>query len=280
MLQSRKTFLRRLRLYLAPLLPPDEVRDVISDYDSFFSAGIAEGKTEKELCVEFGAPSQIARNMVSEVGVKSIGRGVFALAWAVAVLYLTRWQSWDEWSRFPVLHLTLLLLAAPVLCLLWKDRYVSSSPLSRSGQRRVVIMFAVPLLMWVLDFSYNVWCLASVFIEGVPAPFPAAYPSLAGTIVTLCYYAALVPTVIILAASLMSAWTGASWAFLAVAHCVGVMASLGRFMAHFRSMNIDLKISIPNVCLPPLFVYFMPGLAGTLLTLLIVRKGVRRERSV
>ncbi len=278
MLQNRKEFLKRLKLYLTPVLPPDEVRDVVSDYDSFFSAGIAEGKTEKELCHEFGTPSQIARNMICETGLKSLARGAFALVWVAAALYLTRWQSWDEWSRLPVLHLILLLLAAPVLCLFWKDRYVPAPPLSQSGRKRVVIMFAIPLMIWVLDSSYNAWCFASVFIEGIPMPFPVTYPSSAGTIATLCYYAALVPTVITLAASLLSAYTESPWFFPVAAHCVGVMASLGRFMAHFRSMDIDRGTGIPDVFLPPLCVYLLLGLAGALLTMLIVRKGVRRGR--
>ncbi len=279
MLHNRKAFLMRLRLYLAPLLPPDEVRDVISEYDSFFSAGIAEGKTEKELCREFGTPSQIARNMLSEAGVKFIARSAFVLMWGTAVLHLTRWQSWDEWSIHPWFHYILLLLAVPALCLFWKARYIPAPRLSQSGWKRVVIMFAIPLLMWALDFSYNAWCFASVFIEGVPAPFPVTYPSSAGTIVTLCYYAALVPTVITLAASLLSACTESPWFFPAVTHCVGVMASLGRFMAHFKSMNIDRETSITGVCLPPLCLYLTLWLAGTFITLLIVQKGVRCGRA-
>ncbi len=278
MLQNRKAFLRRLKLYLAPLLPPDEVRDVVSDYDSFFSAGIAEGKTEKELCSEFGTPGQIARNMLSETGVESIGRGAFALVCVAAVLYLTRWQSWDEWAMLPVLHIVLLLLAVPALCLLWKGRYAPAPLLSKSEWKRVVIMFAIPLLMWALDFSYDTWCIASVFIEGVPMPFPVTSPSCAGRIATLCYYAALVPTIIIFAASLISAWTESPWFFTSAAHCVGVMASLGRFMAHFRSMNIDREPGIHEICMPPLFVYLMLSLAGISITLLIIWKGVRRGR--
>ena len=42
------------------------MRDILSDYKDFFTSGTADGKSEAELCAEFGPPEQAARELKSE----------------------------------------------------------------------------------------------------------------------------------------------------------------------------------------------------------------------
>lgn len=67
MLQSKtatkESFLRKLRIRLFWRMEAAEMTDILADYEEFFETGAAEGKSEAELCRQFGNPSAIARHM-------------------------------------------------------------------------------------------------------------------------------------------------------------------------------------------------------------------------
>lgn len=63
---GRETYLRQLETALRKKYPEQQVRDILSDYEDFFATGIAEGKSEAELCTEFGPPEQAALELAKE----------------------------------------------------------------------------------------------------------------------------------------------------------------------------------------------------------------------
>lgn len=63
---DKKTYFNRLESALRELYPAPQVRDILTDYGDFFDSGAAEGKSEAELCAEFGPPEYAARELKYE----------------------------------------------------------------------------------------------------------------------------------------------------------------------------------------------------------------------
>ncbi|MDF2538875.1 MAG: hypothetical protein K0S76_1896 [Herbinix sp.] len=63
---NKKTFMRKLAIALHWNYNSSDIEDILNDYHEFFLAGITEGKTENELCTEFGKPKEIANNIRKE----------------------------------------------------------------------------------------------------------------------------------------------------------------------------------------------------------------------
>lgn len=64
--QSQQTFLRRLKTSMLLQFSRKEICDVLEDYQSFFEAGKADGRSEEALCQEFGNPKDIVKSMMSQ----------------------------------------------------------------------------------------------------------------------------------------------------------------------------------------------------------------------
>lgn len=58
---NKDEYLDLLNLYLQDL-PPDEIKDILSDYEEHFHIGISKGKSEEEISKELGSPKAIAAN--------------------------------------------------------------------------------------------------------------------------------------------------------------------------------------------------------------------------
>lgn len=63
---TKRAFMFRLRNKLIFTNRKSEVISILKDYEEFFEVGISEGKTEKELCAEFGDPQVIINELNSE----------------------------------------------------------------------------------------------------------------------------------------------------------------------------------------------------------------------
>lgn len=57
---DKSTYLKQLETVLREKYAEPQVRDILSDYEDFFTSGAAEGKSEAELCAEFGPPERAA----------------------------------------------------------------------------------------------------------------------------------------------------------------------------------------------------------------------------
>lgn len=56
-------FLQELETGLSGQLPPDEVKDILTDYRSFFASGVGEGKSEEDICTLLGSPAALVRSL-------------------------------------------------------------------------------------------------------------------------------------------------------------------------------------------------------------------------
>jgi uncharacterized membrane protein len=66
---NRVNFMAQLRRGLAGL-PPSEIDDIAFDYESYFTDGLADGRTEDEVASALGDPTRLARELRAEVGFK------------------------------------------------------------------------------------------------------------------------------------------------------------------------------------------------------------------
>lgn len=60
---TKSSFLAQLRRCLRWYCTPSETEEVLADYRDFFAAGLAEGRSEAELCEQFGSPEHIVREL-------------------------------------------------------------------------------------------------------------------------------------------------------------------------------------------------------------------------
>jgi uncharacterized membrane protein len=66
---TRAQFLSRLKNGLAGL-PDGEVADILADYDSHFSDGVAAGRSEDDVAASLGDPLRLARELRAEASLK------------------------------------------------------------------------------------------------------------------------------------------------------------------------------------------------------------------
>jgi uncharacterized membrane protein len=62
---TRALFLGRLRQGLGGL-PPDEIGEIVTDYEAHFSDAIAAGRTEADVAASLGDPLQLGRELAAE----------------------------------------------------------------------------------------------------------------------------------------------------------------------------------------------------------------------
>ena len=82
---DKSTYLKRLEMALREKYAEPQVRDILSDYEDFFASGAEAGKSEAELCAEFGPPEQAAGELKSESEAET-PRGLMQFTIACSVL--------------------------------------------------------------------------------------------------------------------------------------------------------------------------------------------------
>ena len=61
---NSETYLKKLRSVLLENSSEQQTNEILSDYRDFFQTGLTEGKTEAQLCAEFGPPEQAAQELL------------------------------------------------------------------------------------------------------------------------------------------------------------------------------------------------------------------------
>lgn len=59
-------YLRELKENLESQISPEELKDILSDYESFFVSGREDGKTDDEISQELGSPAFLAKSLLEE----------------------------------------------------------------------------------------------------------------------------------------------------------------------------------------------------------------------
>lgn len=99
---NRANFIAQLRAGLSGLHPND-VNDIIADYESHFADGVAAGRSEDEVAEALGDPARLARELRAEVGFKRWEQDRSAGNFVGVVLALIGLATIDVMFLLPVL---------------------------------------------------------------------------------------------------------------------------------------------------------------------------------
>jgi uncharacterized membrane protein len=114
---NRAHFMAQLRDGLAGLHHTD-INDIIADYESHFTDGAADGRTEQEVAAALGDPARLARELRAEVGFKRWEENRSAGNFMGVVLALLGLATIDLIFLLPALLVMIaIFLAVGVCCL-------------------------------------------------------------------------------------------------------------------------------------------------------------------
>ena len=163
---NKQDYLRELSGELKGYFKKRDVRNIISDYEEFFDAGISEGKSEAEICENFGDIQNLAREIAdNQTDVKRGINGIeymliFVLAAAVIFLYwLADYKTIRELEIYSIPLLHFLPFSAPVLILLFIKSYKKYE--IKLNER---ILFFIAFIPAIIEFIH-IYTISSVIKE-------------------------------------------------------------------------------------------------------------------
>ena len=94
---TKDEYIRKLCSKLRFSLSAGEIRDIAGDISEVFADGIAEGRSEGEICTSLGSPADAAGNILTEHGIspntgRTFAKAVISAVIMTAALYLL-WSS-------------------------------------------------------------------------------------------------------------------------------------------------------------------------------------------
>lgn len=112
---KQSEYLRELKLNLESKIPPEELKDILSDYEGFFVTGREEGRRDDDISEELGSPALLARNLLEEYAGKQSGKAdkaknTPALKLALPGRRITAWLLDAVIATLPVMLISLLVL--------------------------------------------------------------------------------------------------------------------------------------------------------------------------
>lgn len=85
---SKRAYLKRLEKKLRFKYSKDDIDNILNDYNEIFDIELAQGKTEKDVCIILGDPVRIVQNLDQERGSKNIfSRGNIMQSILIAVIF-------------------------------------------------------------------------------------------------------------------------------------------------------------------------------------------------
>ena len=279
--ETKKAFLRRLGLTLFWRLPNGEARAIVDDYSGFFDDRMAEGKTEAEVCREFGAPTEVAWAILRESGRRTQPLGLLIIMWVLLTGFLNWWPIWKKLefsnSGYFCFYIVEFLLI-PVLWLCWrKELDVKKDNLPRSG-RWCIAAFGIPATAWAVFYGYYAWCML-VFVPQWQALPPERQfvedGAWVGVVIGTLKEEGSLLVLVLLALLLVRTWReGSPRPLIGAAWCVGCLCSMSRLYAFSTLLYADAMLFLPySALLTPLAVLLVVGLGGAALIALLIRKG-------
>ena len=157
--RTKKEYLRELSRELANYFKKKDVRNIISDYEEFFDAGISEGKSEIEICGEFGDIQNLAREIAeNQVDVKPkilkkgyLTAGILGL-FLLFTLYLSDCEFFDKdygivmLSRIPMFF-------APPLTVLFIKLYKKYE--ININEKILFVLSCIPFILGLQSYIYS-----------------------------------------------------------------------------------------------------------------------------
>jgi len=289
MVNTKRDYLRALRRALVWRLPPGETQGIISDYEGFFASGGQEGRTEEELCRQFGPPAQVARDILREEGRRGFPLGYLAFVWLAAAVLLVGadirvagvgiylgGMMWSRAFEYPAYY-TLAAALMPLLWLFWHRAVPAAPPRHRAVFRLVcalpLAVWGVPFVrVWLFDRSGTLWVLRT-YTDTTGGSF-TAYELADTARETLIVFFECGSTILalLLALSLVLAWRESLWYLAAAAHTLGAMMAVEQLIYTLSWLSHSYEL-ITGPLADSLCVYLGIAVGGTVVTALLVGRG-------
>ena len=232
---TKKQYLRQLNRALRwRLAQRSMIQEVVSDYAGFFDDGIRAGRSEAELCAQFGPPNQTARELSRAEGFGGRPLGLLAIAVFALAFLLDNVPIPGSLICLGQVFLPFLVfrhpgcvwfagLLIPLLWVFWRNAPIAALP--KREKRRVLRLCIIAMLLWLVSLVFGYLLIArwqAAFSDGI-TPFGRKY------IDALCCVEILLAAVLLL--SLLRAWRKSFWYLIPAACCQGVLAGISRFLS-------------------------------------------------
>jgi len=271
---TKDCYLRRLRRQLNWRLPPDEVRDVIADYEGFFRDGVAEGKDEAALCEQFGAPKETARVLLREEGRRQGRLGLLAFAVWALVSWFNWYGMWNHLVKFPILRRLMILSLVPLLCLVWRKVAVTARP----SKGRVALAVGVPCALYLLFLGAALFAVSRDVAWWEEFAKDTYHASRAALFFADSYEVIAGVTGLLLLLALVWGWTKSIWYLPVAAHCTGALLGAARVIEEFTRMYVAEHLTAASLGAASL-VWYLAGLAAAAAVAVLIRRGGRNGRA-
>lgn len=112
---TKDEYIRKLRSKLRFSLSSGEINDIAGDISEVFADGMADGRSEGEICISLGAPADAARNILSEHGIspdngRAFAKAAIFIVITVAALCFLWGNTYDSTFIMPLVPIGLLLM--------------------------------------------------------------------------------------------------------------------------------------------------------------------------
>ncbi len=272
---TKDLYLRQLRRQLNWRLPPDEVREVLSDYEGFFEEGLAEGKDEAALCEQFGAPKEAARALLREEG-RRVGRlGLLAFAVWALVSWFNWWGMLNYLVKFPILRRLIVLSFVPLLCLVWRKIAVTARP----SKGRIALTVGVPCALYLLFLATALLAVSQETAWWVEVAKDRYRAAAVGLLFADGYEGIANVTGLILLLVLVWGWTKSIWYLPVAAHCTGVLLGAARVIEAFTSVDVREPYLSAGALAASSLGWYAAGLASAAVVAVLIRRGGRNGRA-
>lgn len=179
-------YLRKLRKSLGFNFNHNDTEEIIAEYKSFFEDGLKEGKTEEELCLDFGEPKEVVSFLRKENKRPLIPRKVVAgIVFGGLLLLLMAFTKHLIVER-NVYYLVLTSLLWFLLWFLLGGSWYSLISYSKSIKfsRKISILSFAPLVIAILATLYHTIVIGQALGGVFPSPFQLKFV-LYGSVVLL-----------------------------------------------------------------------------------------------
>jgi uncharacterized membrane protein len=246
---DKATFMRQLKEGLRFHFLKKDIQDILEDYESFFLSGLAEGKTEKEICDGLGNPSLIAAELLRDTNKWSFLREKSFLHLAASLLlffggviffWMIRLIEWSQ-GLIPLCTVGMILLT---LGLWFTSGGTFSKNASRNQLHKIILFWHILLFLFVAAiYGMFMWYIPNVIWA---APWGYQSGPVISVILTLLFFAAVVVAVY----AFYRLYCKTPDYFTLVPHVLGILAFcacqrnlLGRVMTtagYYKAVNFSL----------------------------------------
>ncbi len=278
MIDTKKKFLRRLWFSLFFRMPPAEAREVAADYEVFFNDKLREGKSEAEVCREFGDPREVAKAILKEEGKNSRPLGALTLVWTVLGTWFVGGMGVPVFNLYndQRLYSLIVFLMTPLLWMLWRKSVYPALPPRRGS---FAALCAIPVV------SFSAFCIYVCRNVRNPEQLHEQIgenlyrgSDFARFIDLLANLGELAIAVVLLLC-LLWAWGRSPWYLVPAAHAFGCYEAIEQTLMGIDSLLISYEAMLREILLRSLLTYLSVALGSAALTAFLVWKGGRRGRA-